>query len=265
MATGLALSGVGVGGLIIAPLTEFLVRHIGVPWSQRISAIYTIVFGAIACYFVRVPFQDKSRTLRNFDWKAFHDRRFAIQALMVFFATAAYLVPVSYLPQFWTSHGVGAETASVMIAISNVSNAVGRLAMGVAADYIGVLNSLVLGVGCSTIGALVIWPFATSVGSGLVMGIIYGFGSGGYWTLVPLAAAKLFGIDKLASNTGIFYTLSALSAWIGNPVGGAILANSRHGSQYLGMIMYVGALWAVSFFFASCNRLSYSRQVLVKV
>ncbi|KAJ1947286.1 hypothetical protein FBU59_001897 [Linderina macrospora] len=214
---------------------------------------------------MRVPFQDKTRTLKSFDWSAFRDRRFAIQALMVFFATAAYIVPVTYWPQFWTSKGISPETASIMIAISNVSNAVGRIVIGMTADYIGVLNSLMIGVGCSTIGALIIWPFATSVGSGLVMGIIYGFGAGGYWTLVPLAAAKLFGVDKLASNTGIFYTLSALSAWIGIPVASSILANIGHGTDYIGMIIYIGVLWAVSFSFASYNRLSYSRKVFVKV
>ncbi|KAJ2243474.1 hypothetical protein GGI13_006586, partial [Coemansia sp. RSA 455] len=75
LATGIAVAGVGVGGLVIAPLTEYLVRKTSVEWSLRISAIYIIVLGSIACYFVRVPFQDKTRTLRNFDWYAFGDRR----------------------------------------------------------------------------------------------------------------------------------------------------------------------------------------------
>ncbi|ORX74301.1 MFS general substrate transporter, partial [Linderina pennispora] len=213
LATGIALAGVGIGGLVIAPLTEFLVRTVGVPWSQRIASIYIIVFGSI-----------------SFDWSAFRDRSFAVQALMVFFATAAYIVPVTYWPQFWTSKGISPETASVMIAISNVSNAVGRIVIGVTADYIGVLNSLMIGVGCSTIGALVIWPFATSVGSGLVMGI----------------------------NLRV-------CAWIGIPAASEILATSGHGTDFIGMIIYTGVLWAVSFFFASYNRLSYSRQVFVKV
>ncbi|ORX63975.1 MFS general substrate transporter [Linderina pennispora] len=256
LATGITVAGVGVGGLVIAPLTEFLVQNVGVPWSQRIAAIYLFVLGSISCYFVRVPFQDKTRTLNNFDWSAFRDRRFAVHALMVSFVTAAYLVPYTYLPQFWTSKGISSKTASVLIAIANVSSAVGRLAMGF------LRTALVLAI--STVAALLIWPFATSIGAGLVMGIFYGFAAGGYWTLLPLAAAKLFGVDKLASYTGIFYSLSAVSAWLGNPVAGAILANPGHGTNYIGMIVYIGVLWAVALVFATINRRSYSHRIFVK-
>ncbi|KAJ1963709.1 hypothetical protein GGI12_001899 [Dipsacomyces acuminosporus] len=265
LATGIAVAGVGVGGLIIAPLTEFLVRTVGVSWSNRISAIYIFVLGSIACYFVRVPFQDKTRTLKNFDWKAFYDRKFTIHAVMVFFVTAAYLVPYAYLPEFWTGEGISPQTASILIAIANVASALGRIAMGFAADYIGVLNSLLLSLGISTIATLLIWPFSTSVGVGVVMSLFYGFNAGGYWTLAPLAAGKLFGIEKLASNAGIFYTVSAIGAWLGIPVSGAILANTGHGNNFTGMIIYVGILWAVALVFAFTNRISYSKHPLKRV
>ncbi|KAJ2405899.1 hypothetical protein GGF41_007004, partial [Coemansia sp. RSA 2531] len=198
LATGIAVAGVGVGGLVIAPLTEYLVRKTSVEWSLRISAIYIIVLGSIACYFVRVPFQDKTRTLRNFDWHAFGDRRFAIHACMVFFVTAAYIVPYAFLPEFWVAKGLSSQTASVLIAVANVASSVGRVATGFAADYIGVLNSLVLCLAIASISCFVLWPFATGVGVGVVMGLCYGFTAGGYWSLAPLAAGKLFGIDKLA-------------------------------------------------------------------
>ncbi|KAI8324850.1 MFS general substrate transporter [Martensiomyces pterosporus] len=264
LATGIAVAGVGVGGLVIAPLTEFLVRRAGVPWSARVAAIYIFVLGTTACYFVRVPFQDKTRTLKNFDWMAFRDRRFTIHAMMVFFVTAAYMVPYTYLPEYWTNKGINAQAASVLIAVANVASALGRVAMGFAADYIGVLNSLVLSLGISAIAVLLIWPFSATIGVGVVMGLFYGFNAGGYWTLAPLAAAKLFGVDKLASNAGIFYTISAVSAWLGNPVSAAILANPGHGTNFIGMIVYVGALWVVALAFAFTNRISYTKSIFRK-
>ncbi|KAJ2395653.1 hypothetical protein GGI23_004221 [Coemansia sp. RSA 2559] len=265
LATGITVAGVGVGGLVIAPLTEFLVNHVGVPWSMRIAGFYILVLGLISCYFVRVPAQDKTRTLRSFDWGAFHDRRFVVHALMVFFVTAAYLIPYTYLPQFLVSKGMSSQTASVIIAVANVSSSVGRVATGFAADSIGVLNTLLLALFVSSIACFVIWPFATSTGVAIVMGILYGLPSGGYWSLAPLAAGKLFGLGKLASTTGIFYTVSSIGAWLGNPVAGALLDGPGHTSNYLSMCLYVGVLWAAAFAMAMINRLSYSKALLKTV
>ncbi|KAJ1737922.1 hypothetical protein LPJ72_000077 [Coemansia sp. Benny D160-2] len=265
LATGITVAGVGVGGLVIAPLTEYLVSHVGVPWSMRISAFYILVLGLIACYFVRVPVQDKTRTLKNFNWGAFYNRRFVVQALMVFFVTAAYIVPFMYLPQFWVSKGISSQTASVIIAVANVSSSIGRVVTGFAADYIGVLNSLMITLIVSSISCLLIWPLTTGTGVAIVMGIFYGFPSGGYWTLAPLAAGKLFGVSMLASTTGIFYTTSAIGAWLGNPVAGALLHGPGHDSNFLSMSLYIGALWAAAFIMAVINRLSYSKALFKSV
>ncbi|KAJ2040683.1 hypothetical protein GGI08_003732 [Coemansia sp. S2] len=265
LATGIAVAGVGVGGLVIAPLTEYLVRKTSVEWSLRISAIYIIVLGSIACYFVRVPFQDKTRTLRNFDWYAFGDRRFAIHACMVFFVTAAYIVPYAFLPEFWVAKGLSSQTASVLIAVANVASSVGRVATGFAADYVGVLNSLVLCLTIASISCFVLWPFATGVGVGVVMGLCYGFTAGGYWSLAPLAAGKLFGIDKLASNAGIFYTVSAVGAWLGGPAAGAILSGPGHGTNFIGMSVYVGVLWLAALVLAVVNRTLFSKSIMAKI
>ncbi|KAJ1999571.1 hypothetical protein GGI04_004517 [Coemansia thaxteri] len=265
LATGIAVAGVGVGGLVIAPLTEAIVRRAGVEWSLRISAMYILVLGAIACCFVRVPFQDRERTLRNFNWQAFGDRRFAIHVCMMLFVTAAYITPYAYLPQFWVAKGISAQTASVLIAVANVASSVGRVATGFAADYIGVLNSLVLCTGIAATSCFVVWPFATSVGAGTAMSLAYGFAAGGNWSLAPLAAGKLFGMDKLASNTGIFYTASAVGAWVGSPVAGAILAGPGHSTNYIQMSIYVGALWLAALTMALANRALYSQTLFSKV
>ncbi|KAJ2746776.1 hypothetical protein GGI20_001106 [Coemansia sp. BCRC 34301] len=264
LATGIAVAGVGVGGLIIAPLTEFLVRQTSVEWSLRISAIYIMVFGTTACCFVRVPFQSKTRT-PGFAWQAFGDMRFTMHACMVFFVTAAYITPYAFLPEFWVAKGISSRTASVLIAVANVSSSIGRVATGFAADNIGVLNSLVLSLLIAALSCFVLWPLATGVGVAVVMSLCYGFAAGGYWSLAPLAAGKMFGVDKLTSNSGIFFTVSAAGAWLGGPVAGAILAGPGHGTNFIGMCFYVGALWLVALVLALANRTLYSKKVLCKI
>ncbi|KAJ1671410.1 hypothetical protein GGF38_000832 [Coemansia sp. RSA 25] len=265
LATGIAVAGVGVGGLIIAPLTEFLVRQTGVEWSLRISAIYIIVLGTIACYFVQVPFQDKTRTLRNFDWQAFGDMRFVTNAGIVFFVAAGYMTPYAFLPEFWVAKGISSQTASVLIAIANVASSVSRLVTGFTADYIGVLNSLVLSLLVVAVSCLALWPFATSVGMGVVMSIFYGFFTGSYWALAPLVAAKLLGVDRLASISGVISTIAAFGSWMGSPVANAMLARPHHDSDFVSVSTYIGILWLASFVLALLNRVLYSKKALCKV
>ncbi|KAJ2026158.1 hypothetical protein GGI06_000289 [Coemansia sp. S85] len=265
LATGIAVTGAGVGGLVIAPLTESLIHSVGVEWSLRISAIYVMALGSLACFFMRVPFQDKTRTLKNFDWHAFGDMRFATNAGMMFFVAAGYIVPYAFLPEFWVSKGISSQTASVLIAASNGASLFGRVLAGFTADYLGVLNTLVLLLGITSFSCFVLWPFATNVGVGVVMSIFYGFGTGGYWALTPLVAAKLFGVDRLASISGIISTTSAVASWIGSPVANAILDGPGHGNNFIGVSMYAGSLWLAALLLALLNRTLYAKKTFSKV
>ncbi|KAJ2064498.1 hypothetical protein GGI17_001008 [Coemansia sp. S146] len=265
LATGLAVTGAGAGGLIIAPLTEFLVHQVGVEWSLRISAAYIMVLGSIACYYTCVPFQDKTRTLRNFDWRAFEDLRFATNAGMVFFVAAGYIIPYTFLPEFWVSKGISSQTAAALIAVSNGASLLSRILIGFTADHFGVLNSLILELGVTSLSCLLLWPFATNVSMGVIMSIFYGFGTGGYWALAPLVAAKLFGVDKLASISGIILTVSAAGSWMGSPVANGMLERPGHGSEFIAVSTYAGSLWLTAFVLALVNRTLYSKKIICKV
>ncbi|KAJ2714279.1 hypothetical protein H4R19_001814 [Coemansia spiralis] len=265
LATGIAVSGVGVGGLVIAPLTEFLMRETSVAWSQRIAAIYILVLGSLSSMVLRVPTQDRSRSLRSFDWQSFRSVRFALHTAMVFFVTSAYIVPFMFLPKFWVQHGISSGTASTLIAAANVSSSVGRVVIGLTADYLGILNTLVLVLAVAAASCLAVWPFATAVGSGVAVGLMYGFSSGGCWTLLPLAAANMFGIERLASNAGTFYTVSAVGAWLGSPVASALLRGPGGGTNFFGMSLYVGALWTAALAAVAANRWRTSAKLIVKV
>ncbi|KAJ2047263.1 hypothetical protein IW146_003859 [Coemansia sp. RSA 922] len=265
LATGLAVTGAGAGGLVIAPLTEFLVHRVGVEWSLRVSATYIMVLGSIACYYTRVPFQDKTRSFSNFDWRAFGDLRFATNAGMVFLVVAGYIIPYAFLPEFWVAKGISSQTASVLIAVSNGASLLGRIITGFTADHFGVLNSLILGLGVTSLSCLLLWPFATNVCMGVVMSIFYGFGTGGYWALAPLVAAKLFGVDRLASISGVILTVSAAGSWAGSPVANAMLERPGHGSDFIAVSTYAGSLWLAAFVLALVNRTLYSKKIFSKV
>lgn len=153
--------------------------------------------------------------------------------------------------------------------------------MGLASDYIGDINTLLISSGVSALSILVVWMFAsTSVAVMAVFCVLYGFFSGSFVAIIPTVAAHLcgkwtsfapfilcsclpvylgtntmlsclfIGISRLASVTGIIYGGIAIGTLIGSPVGGAILDTSG-GLDYkplqlwAGLVMVVGTILTV--------------------
>lgn len=66
--------------------------------------------------------------------------------------------------------------------------------MGLASDYIGDINTLLISTLCASLSILVVWMFAgTSVVMMTIFCIIYGFFSGSFVAIVPTVAAHLCG------------------------------------------------------------------------
>ena len=69
---------------------------------------------------------------------------------------------------------------SVLLAMS----AIGRIGLGLLADYIGRLNMFIIGSALSGIFSFVIWPFASSYSILLLYCILWGLTCGLYYALV---------------------------------------------------------------------------------
>ncbi|KAG0293156.1 hypothetical protein BGZ96_003213 [Linnemannia gamsii] len=270
-ATGIAVAGGGVGGLIISPVTTALFSKIGYRWTVRTMAIVHLVvlIPASALFKARVESgKDRAKRLKQeqsarelaatsekelqdlqdavarvpkpkrqvMDFTVLKEIRFLILVLLSFFVANAYA----------QKNGVSVSTASLLIGILNGSSAVGRVTMGLASDHIGDINTLLISTFCASLSILVVWMFAgTSVVMMTIFCVLYGFFSGSFVAIVPTVAAHLCGISRLASMTGIVYGGIAVGTLIGSPVGGALLdlskgVNYRPLQLWAGLVMVVG-------------------------
>ncbi|KAJ1679213.1 hypothetical protein EV182_002505 [Spiromyces aspiralis] len=272
LATGSAVAGVGVGGLVISPVTERLLSSVGVHTTLRITALYIIIIGGLASLFVFCPpqvdqgGQHVRYSMRGtFTLSVFKQPRFLAHCLMCLFAVTAYLIPYTLYPGYAVTHGVSAQKASAVVSIANAASTFGRLAFGLLSDYIGVLNMLSISISVATISVFLVWPLATHYGVQVLFGLMYGMFSGAYWTLVPLGAVTLFGPEMLARWSGIIYTMISFGVFLGNPIASVMLDTRGHGDNYLPSIFYAGSLWVVSTVCILTNRLLYSRQFFARV
>ncbi|KAF9983284.1 hypothetical protein BGZ75_005272 [Mortierella antarctica] len=271
-ATGIVVAGGGFGGLVISPITTVLFDKIGYSWTVRLMALVhlAVIIPAVFLFKTRIEngkarakrlkreHSDRELAMRDqekrnedavmvvdvkmnesqvtitenhsaMDFSVLKDRRFLLLIFSSFFVACGY-----YCPYFFISR------------ILNGSSAVGRVSMGLASDYIGDVNSLVISSLFASLSVLFIWVFTgSSIPVMFVFCVLYGFFSGSFTAIVPTVAAHLCGIKRLASVTGLVYGGIALGALIGSPVGGALLDLSD-GKDYLSVQLWTGLVLAAS-------------------
>lgn len=84
------------------------------------------------------------------------------------------------------------------------------------------------------------WPYATTKGSFIAVGILYGFGSGAYVSLLAVPMIAFGEIEDVGRRVGMSMTILAAGALAGPPISGAI-NNATGGFKAVGY--YAGTLF----------------------
>lgn len=125
--------------------------------------------------------------------------------------TFPLLVPPFFLPLYTNSLGEAASVGSVLLAVFNVSSALGRVSFGALCDVCGPITSLSLALILSALSLLAIWPVSSSLVRVIVVviirlkltedlqapliifAILNGFGNGGFFSTIPSVVAHMYG------------------------------------------------------------------------
>ncbi|KAJ3323091.1 hypothetical protein HDU76_013729 [Blyttiomyces sp. JEL0837] len=261
LATGIAVSGSGIGGLVMTLVIEKLLTTVGYAWTMRISAIFSIVtlLATIPLIKTRIPPAPHSKT----DWSILKDTRFLLLILTGFFATFANLVPLYFLPLFAQERlGLTKTAGAVFLSIYNGSSALGRIGMGVGADSIlGRINSLVFCMVISALSMLLIWTFANTYGVLVLFAVINGFVAGGFISLFPVVIAAIFGAERLPSLVGMLFSASAIGNLSGPPLAGVL----KDIGGFTAAIMYAGGVTLISSVFVTIVRFRQEKVLFKRV
>ncbi|KAL7746660.1 hypothetical protein RI367_007939 [Sorochytrium milnesiophthora] len=227
-ATGLAVSGSGVGGLVMSYLTPWMLGRMSTAWTLRAIAIAAFVIGGVATILMRTRFPPKGRTnepLINFGM--FRDRRFPLLFMSAVLVPFGYLVPFTYLPLYCQYAGFGPETSKMLLALINGMSIVGRIGLGLLADKIGNVNGCAI---CNFLGGfsmIIFWLFGgRSLAMLVLFACFYGVLGGGYIALTPTVLAQLFGVQSLASLMGLLYAATSVGTIASDPLAGALMSDS---------------------------------------
>lgn len=234
LASGLAVSGIGVGTLAMPPLATLLIDALG--WRGAYLALGALAAAAGGGMALLLENDPRARGLGP-DGDPPLSRAAAARPegasvsaavrsphFMALYAAClicsfGVFVPFVHLVPYAGDHGVAASTAVQLLGVIGVGSTAGRFFLGGLADRIGRQSSLLLMfVGMAI--ALSIWLLSTGVWSLAAFAFVYGVFYGGWVAVLPAVVMDYFGGRNVGGIIGILYTSVAFGTLIGPTAAG---------------------------------------------
>jgi MFS family permease len=225
-ALGVAVTGVGLGTLIAAPLAAALIDQYGWRHTYVLFGICSLA-GLILCGCLtpRPPVpagQQSGLSLR----KLVKLPAFGYMYFACFFISLALFVPFVFLVSYARTRGVDDVAAASLIGIIGGASIGGRLGFGALGDR---FNRIHLYQSTFIIVALsfLVWLFSSHSFTLLVVfAVLLGAGYGGFIALSPAVAAEIFGLLGLGTILGAIYTAAGIGGLLGPTLAGWLIDKS---------------------------------------
>ena len=222
-ALGVAVAGIGVGTLIVAPITEVLIDRNGWRNAYVVLAIGTAILMLVAMAGAKRPSvvegQPAAAPLREVIRGS---RAFLLMYLSTLLGVRALFIPFVFLGDYMDEKNIDGS-AGLLVGLIGLSSVLGRLGLGALAGSFSVIRlyqGSFLGIALS----LLIWLAAgQSYALLIVFSIALGVAYGGFIALAPAVAADIFGPVGLGGVLGAIYTAAGIGGFIGPPVAGELL------------------------------------------
>ena len=239
-ASGLAVSGIGLGTLCLPPLATWLIGLLDWRGAYLVLGLVAILGGGGAALFIEnsparrgllpdgeIPSSAKAeRHLRDepavgLDFgAALRSRPFLMLYAASVTLSLGLFIPFVHLVPYAEDHGMDKSTAVWLLSLIGVGSTVGRFALGSLADRLG--RRLSLGITFFGMGTMLFWWSASTVFWQLALfALTFGAFYGGFVALVPALGMDFFGGRALSSILGVLYTSVALGTLVGPPLAGA--------------------------------------------
>ncbi|USP74408.1 uncharacterized protein yc1106_01682 [Curvularia clavata] len=251
LANGCSAAGSGLGGLVYSLAAQAMIRSIGLPWAFRTLAVIAFVVNSVCALLIRDRNKQIGSNQLGFDYRLFRKLHFLGLLVFGFLSMLGYVVLLFSLPNYARTVGLSAQQGSVIGAIFNLGQAIGRPPIGYFSDSIGRLNMASSMTFLAGLLCLVVWIFAKSFGVLVFFGLVGGMVAGTFWATAAPVTTEVMGLKDLPSALSITWLVLVLPTTFSEAIGLEIVA--FNGGSYTGAIlftgwMYVGAaifLWLV--------------------
>jgi MFS family permease len=227
LAVSLVSVGVGVAPMTISPFAAWLIQHYDWRTSQLVIAILAWGLLIPASVFVRSPPVQKNPEIISREnssiglGAALRSTPFIVLALTFFACCAAHSGPIFHTISYAIFCGIPTTLAVTIYGVEGLAGLGGRLALGVAADRIGVKPVLIAGL---VLQALAAGTFAavSHLEAFYAVAALFGFAYGGVMPLYAVLAREYFGQKIMGGVLGAASMVSSVGMALGPLAGGWI-------------------------------------------
>lgn len=215
LANGIGTAGSGIGGMMYSLATNAMIDSIGVGWAFRILGILALSVNLICAMLIKDRNKAIGVTQLAFDYRLFKQYEFLLVLAWGFFSMMGYVALLFSLPNYAISIGLTSRQGSIIGALLNLGQGLGRPLVGIFSDSAGRIN--LAGV-CTLIGGIfcfVIWIFAKSFGVVVFFAIAVGTVAGTFWTTIAPVGAEVVGLKELPSALSIVWIFLVLPTTCG--------------------------------------------------
>lgn len=185
--------------------TNAMIDSLGVQWAFRILGILAFAVNVVCAILMKDRNKAIGASQMAFDYRLFKRPEYLLILAWGFFSMMGYITLLFSLPNYAVSIGLSAKQGSVIGALLNLGQGLGRPVVGIFSDSAGRIN---LAGACTFVGGLfcfVIWIFAKSYGVLIFFAIAVGTVAGTFWTTIAPVGAEVVGLKELPAALSILW------------------------------------------------------------
>jgi MFS family permease len=236
LASGLAVAGIGVGTLVMPPLTSLLIGSLGWRGAYLALGVLALVVGGGIALLIEndprgrglnpdgddLPLQGGSSPVGGASvGEAVRSGRFLSLYAACLICSFGVFVPFVHLVPFARDHGIGAATAALLLGTIGIGSTAGRFFLGAIADRIGRPRALLM-MFIGMAASLLIWAVSNQAWSLAVFAFVFGVFYGGWVAVLPSVVMDYFGGRNVSGIIGVLYTSVAFGTLIGPSAAGFV-------------------------------------------
>jgi MFS family permease len=221
IALGIAISGIGCGTLVAAPVAAVLIGHYGYRTTFDIFGVVSAALLLVCAALIAPPPVATSKA-RISVMSKIRTPAFALLYAGFFFAGVAIFISFVYLPEFAIKDGATQVAAAGLVGYIGASSVVGRLGLNALAPRFGLLSVFQVSYAALLV-SFVFWLGGHSYTSLVWYCIVLGIAYGGIVAMSPAMLAQFFGVEGLGELFGFLLTGFGLASVAGPPLAGLLI------------------------------------------
>lgn len=255
LATGIATTSGGIGGVVFPLLLQYLLPRLGFSWSVRVLALILVALAVPANLFIKArlspPVRCGSGTGRFAsvwpDFRIFRDARFALASVGIIFMECGLFVPLTYIVSYAAAHGQDATASCLLLSYLNAGSVLGRVLPGHLADKLGRFNVIIGTISLCAVSVLALWvPAGDSRPLLLAYAVVFGFASGSNLGLIPVCLGQLCDPREYGRVLSTAMMVASIGTLGSVPIGGALLQTGPAETGWTALMVFSGLCYGVA-------------------